>query len=422
MNTELEAQKARVIKVKSGNVTVKIYTRQRDGAKGKLTFYQVADYATGKRRLQGFNDLNEAKSEAKRLADQVASGKTEAARMDNAATAIYGKAVEMLRPFGVDLLMAAANYAKAVKMLGQDTVLDAVGFYVRHRADQITSKLVKTVVAELIVAKQARQKSVRYIDDLRTRLNRFADSFNTEISTITGPQIQAWFDGLNAAPQTLKNYRTVLFTLFSFAESRGYILKNSNPVADTENIVNHRDNDVEIYTPEKIGKLLNAAPREFLPIIALGAFAGLRTSEIERLEWSSFDFASGLIRVQGKVRSAGRRIVPLLPNLSAWLKPFIAEGKVWTGTPQTLRDRRAETCKKAQVEWVDNGLRHSFISYRLALVQSVGQVALEAGNSAQTVFKHYRELVKPDAANAWFAIMPEAPANIVALPLTARSV
>jgi hypothetical protein len=57
-------------------------------------------------------------------------------------------------------------------------------------------------------------------------------------------------------------------------------------------------------------------------------------------------------------------------------------------------------------------LRHSFISYRLAEIQDAAQVALEAGNSPNMVFKHYREIVKPDVAKAWFAIRPDAPANI----------
>jgi hypothetical protein len=34
----------------------------------------------------------------------------------------------------------------------------------------------------------------------------------------------------------------------------------------------------------------------------------------------------------------------------------------------------------------------SFISYRIADVKSADQVALEAGNSPSTIFKHYREL------------------------------
>ncbi len=56
--------------------------------------------------------------------------------------------------------------------------------------------------------------------------------------------------------------------------------------------------------------------------------------------------------------------------------------------------------------WKHNALRHSYISYRVAQVQNVAQVALEAGNSPQMIFQHYRELVQPDAAKAWFAIMP----------------
>ena len=52
--------------------------------------------------------------------------------------------------------------------------------------------------------------------------------------------------------------------------------------------------------------------------------------------------------------------------------------------------------------WKRNGLRHSFISYRLAGIKDVGQVSLEAGNSTQMVFKHYRQLVTEEQARAWW--------------------
>jgi hypothetical protein len=53
-------------------------------------------------------------------------------------------------------------------------------------------------------------------------------------------------------------------------------------------------------------------------------------------------------------------------------------------------------------------LRHSYASYRLAAIQNAAQVALEMGNSSEIVFKHYRELVKPEAALKWFSIFPES--------------
>jgi hypothetical protein len=50
----------------------------------------------------------------------------------------------------------------------------------------------------------------------------------------------------------------------------------------------------------------------------------------------------------------------------------------------------------------------SFCSYRLADVKSAAQVALEAGNSPQMIFQHYRELVTEKGAKAWFGITPES--------------
>jgi len=56
--------------------------------------------------------------------------------------------------------------------------------------------------------------------------------------------------------------------------------------------------------------------------------------------------------------------------------------------------------------WKHNALRHSFISYRLAAVQNTAQVVLEAGNSPQMIFRHYRELVRPADAEKRFAVTP----------------
>ncbi len=52
-------------------------------------------------------------------------------------------------------------------------------------------------------------------------------------------------------------------------------------------------------------------------------------------------------------------------------------------------------------------LRDSFISYRIAIVKSADQVALQAGNSPAIIFKNYRELASDDEAAAWFNILPK---------------
>ena len=68
-------------------------------------------------------------------------------------------------------------------------------------------------------------------------------------------------------------------------------------------------------------------------------------------------------------------------------------------------DERLRLCEG--FAWQDNGLRHSFISYRLAILHDTARVALKAGNSPEVIFGHYRELVTPESARAWFDINPK---------------
>ena len=417
-----KAAKAEIVSV--GNVIVRIYKRKRKTATGKRrSIFEVADYSSGTRRLRGFKDHQTALDEADKIARQIASGNTTAATMLNSEAASYGRAFELLRPTGATLELASAVYAKAYQILGGDRIIEAATFFARHGGDQIICRTVAQVATELIEAKKARGKSARYVGDLDSRLTRFAKSYAVDISTVTTADVQRWLDSLKLAPQTARNFRTVLYTLFNFAEARGYIFKGGNPVAGTEHISANGNGAIQIYTPAEMAALLNNAPQHFLPVIALGGFAGLRTAEIERLDWSDLDMAGGFIHVAAeKAKTRSRRLVPILPNLAQWLAPLAQQqGKVWKGTLNSLKEARAETVKAAETPWKDNALRHSFISYRLAEIQNAAQVALEAGNSASMVFKHYRELVKPETAKAWFGLAPKVAANVVPMSKEALS-
>ena len=60
-----------------------------------------------------------------------------------------------------------------------------------------------------------------------------------------------------------------------------------------------------------------------------------------------------------------------------------------------------------QMKWKRNGFRHSFCSYRLATLKNVDEVAMEAGNSVDIIFKNYRELVSEEDSKRWFGIDPD---------------
>jgi integrase len=89
---------------------------------------------------------------------------------------------------------------------------------------------------------------------------------------------------------------------------------NSNPVLHTAK-PKLPDNPPDIFTVDQLRalSLLEAARRttpNVLPMLAIGAFAGLRDAEIKRLDWSEINLARGFIEVKGsKAKSARRRIV-----------------------------------------------------------------------------------------------------------------
>ncbi len=395
-----------------GNVTVRIYARKRSTVIGKSrTVYEVSDYTTGVRRLLGFTDPAEARRKAEAIARQLATGEATAATMRNTEAASFGRAIELLRPTGVSLELAAATFAEAFQILNGNAIVEATKSYVARHAP-IQPKSVAEVVTELIAVKKSRNASLPYVQDLRTRLGRFAEAFRMDAGNVTTPEVQAWLDGLKLSTQSYVNFRRVLHLFFQFAVARRYAFEN--PVAGTESVkVNGRE--IEIFSPDEIARLLSAASPEFLPVLAVGAFAGLRTAEIERLDWTDIDLAGRIIKVgASKAKTASRRIVPICDTLAAWLAPYAGQqGMVWSGNSATITQAQWQTATAAGMKWKHNAMRHSYASYRFAQIGDAGRVAGELGNSAAVVHRHYRELVKQSDAEEWFAAMPSAPDNVV---------
>ncbi len=411
-----------------GNATVAIYRRKkRHKPTGRrYEVFEVADYTTGQRRLQSYSDAAKAIGEAQRIGRLLATGETAAARLRGSEAASYGRAVELIRDAGLEtpLELVAARYVEAVKILGTEKIVEAAQDFIRRNPAERPARTVREVADELIALKSHRKASARYIEDLKMRLAKLATRFSVRVDTVTTADVQAWLDEFKAAPRTIRNFRNNASALFKFAEARGYIARGENPVTATEQIKTKSADAIEIYAPGEIARLIAAAPDSFKPVLALQAFAGLRSAEVMRLDWQNVKLGRGHIEITAaNAKTASRRIVPILPNLAAWLKDAAKKsGKIFPHTRAYFHEMQRDISAKTKTEkldavaWKHNALRHSFISYRVADIQNVAQVALEAGNSPAMIFGHYRELVTADDAKTWFAIAPKQPANIVRLP------
>ena len=416
--------------VQPGRATVRVYRRKTPS--GNWAF-MVSNYADGaRRRFDCYKDEADAIEAAEALAKRLDSRDYVAASMTRDQAIEYANADRSLEKFGISVSAGASALAECLKIVGDLSALYAAAKSYSGRQKHITKKLIQDVVNDFLVVKEGRNASDRYLRDLKGRLNRFAGDCNKNCCNVTTADLQDWLDKLKLSPQSYRNYRTVLHILFRFAVAKGYAAEN--PVESVEQ-VKVRNGDVEIFTPAEISRLLNAAEEnspDFVPCLAIGAFAGLRSAEIERLEWKDIDLPSRHIIVSAsKAKTASRRIVPIHDNLVEWLAPFAArEGKIWSGgwfykhqqsvASLTAVEANPKNSVKAQkpVAWKQNALRHSYASYRFAQTGDAGRVAGELGNSANVVHRHYRELVKPVDAEKWFSVRPGEAGNIIHMTKT----
>jgi integrase len=220
---------------------------------------------------------------------------------------------------------------------------------------------------------------------------------------------------LNVAPKTFNNYRDRIGFLFGYGITQGYLEKGTNPVDNRIKKMTEDDEPVEIFTVDQVNRILECAAPELLPLFAIGAFAGVRTSELLQLEWNDVHFHTGHLDIRAEVAKSGRsRFFKLEPNLVEWLAPYAqGTGRIWRGTEDMFRNARKAMCAKAGITWVQNGLRHSFASYHIAKNQN--QLADLLGHlDSRLIFSNYRAVVKiPGEADRYFALLPSAPASNV---------
>jgi integrase len=400
---------------KAGSIVIKVYRDRKPSG----DYFRLTYYLGGKRHRLNFNSLEAARREAAAKAAQLARGDVDAVQLNGRDRLTYGRALDAVRPTGVALDTAANEYAQAVKLLAGHSLVEAAGFYMRHHANGVAPRMVADAVEDFRRAKGAAGRSFVYLKDVRYRLGGFAKAFNVEVRELVAQDVADYLEGLKLHPRSFNNHHSMLRTFFRFCQARGWLSAHVNLLSSVERR-SASGSEIEIFAPAELRVLLAAAPPHVATCLAIQAFAGVRTTELLRLTWHDLERRSGHIEITAKrAKTAARRLIPILPNLAAWLRvvPHGGTERLWAQSSDRYFEAQTLAASKAGFAWKANALRHSFISYRLAQIKDIGAVALEAGNSAQMIFAHYRELCTEAEASDWFGILPpESAGNIITLP------
>jgi integrase len=402
------------IAVKAGSSVVRIYRDRKPSGE----YFRVVYHLGGKRHRLNFRDLDSAKTEAAAKAAQLARGDMDAAQLTGKDRLIYGRALEAVREFGIPLDAVALEYGEARKILDGHNLVETARFYMRHHGRGLTGKSVGDAVAELIDTKRLERRSQVYLAELRHRLGSFARAFHIEVRQLSPGDVRDFLNGLKVGPASFNNFRRVLRVFFRFCQARGWLSREVD-LLDGTGKRKEALADIEVFTAAELRALLYAASLKVATCIALQAFAGVRSEELLRLTWADLERRKGFVEISaGKAKTQARRLIPILPSLAQWLSiaPRFGE-KVWPHSKPYFFEEVQKAADKAGVSWKANGLRHSFISCRLATTQDVAKVALEAGNSPAIIFRHYRELTTEAEAAEWFGIVPAASEASNVVPL-----
>lgn len=376
---------------------MKIKARPYSDPKRPHLTHVVTFTAEGKRKRRFFENKTEAEAFARSLDRERRNIGTRAAdTLSDKLKIEAGRQAERLKPWG-------------------KTITDAVTHYIGYLEATQKSVSIEDAAEEFLANARASGKSKRTLEDLKHRLRGFRILYGHEYAAAIGPRtVEDYLDGIEGAALTRNHSRRVLSGFFKYCERRGYC--QENPLQRIP-AVKVTAGEVEVYTPAEMAAMVTTASGDVLGYIAFGGFAGLRESEIQRLDWRQVKRTDRVIDLRGGKTPAARRLVTILPALERVLAAFADKTAGPVCEPGFIRRLKtfkaklaAETDEhgkpKLAIQWRHNALRHSFASYHMAQHEDAAKTALQMGHSnSAVVFRHYRLSVTKEAATEWWAIL-----------------
>lgn len=278
------------------------------------------------------------------------------------------------------------------------------------------AKKVADAIAEYVASKQHERDqdllSIAQLDRIRRELKRFGALFpNASMSEITGPRLVEFFEQGRAGLKTFNNRRGIVSTLLKYAFLKGWIAENPLLRIPAHRI-RRRRSAAKTLSAEEVKVMMEALETydrgRWVPFVALALFAGIRPAvpngEIARLKPADIALDAGVIKISAEVSKVREpRKIVIQPNLAAWLRAYPVEK-----TPIVIADfQRQHAALTKRFALSHDVLRHTFISMFVAKYRSLGEAALQAGNSESIIRRHYLDLKTTAEAEEFWSILPK---------------
>ncbi len=289
-----------------------------------------------------------------------------------------------------------------------------VSFTLANEREATCRKALTEAIADYIALKEHELEqdliSEPYLVRLRREMNRLPKRCPAvTVSDLTPARLVAYFEFGRASRKTYNNRRGVISGFLKFAQQRDWIAENPL-IKIPAHRIRRRRGGAQTLTATLAQELMEFVETNHpaaVPFFALCLFAGirpcLRTGEITRLKPGHVRLTEGLIRIDGEVSKIREpRTITIQPNLAAWLGAYpLEKNPIIPANLQHLREKAVE-----KFDLTHDVMRHTYISMFVAKFRSIGEAALQAGNSESIIRKHYLDLKEPAEGELIFGIMP----------------
>lgn len=398
----MESQMKFPLAISHGSVTVKIYRTQHRKMKAGVLF-QVAWTGANGRVLKQFAKLDEAKRYAATIAARIQAGRAE-------GTEVNRNDLDLLREIreicaDVSPALALREWRRACD-LTDGHLLEAAQAWASRRKLVKDTICVSDALALFLQAKQAANVDVKTA--YKNRLHLFAAQLKAvQVADVTTPEINAYLQGFSH-PVTRNTHRKNIVTFFRWCKRQGYLPQDQPSPAENSDRAQEQDTEVAIFAPEDFASILRLIATEhphYLPALILAGFCGLRRNEVHAQKWEDIDLQKNFLSVsKAKPRTPRDRIVPICTAAQQWLA-LVATHTTGMVCHNLAMDRVRDIARDKHIKTPDNGFRHSFITYAIAL-ESTGKVAQWAGNTERIIHRHYRKPVREQLGHDWFNLTP----------------
>jgi hypothetical protein len=308
-----------------------------------------------------------------------------------------------------------AEAEAAFARLGSKPLALAVEWFLSTYKPPVTAMALGKAITAFLSDRKAHVRDIVLRDYKNTLAGLQAAFPGKNVHGVTTAEIQRFLSNRNVGKKRFNNLRGDLHAFFAYCQTAPREWTRENPIKPIPLFKISRGLP-EIITAQHAADLMayveNYAGGCLVPYFALCLFAGLRPcvsgGEVWRLGQQAnlekfIDLGLGVIRITPEISKVKfMRQITIQLNLAEWLTEF--PPNKYPIIPANARRMIQHVREKFALG--DDVLRHTFISMFVARFKSLGDAALQAGNSEAMIRRHYLNLVSEAEAKKFWAIAP----------------